>query len=67
MQDKDQYINAPSISMDWPYGAGALLPTVGNLLKWNTALHDGKILKKETLEKAFIKGDDGKYSKIILY
>lgn len=45
--------NSIYISMDWPYAAGALLSTVGDLYKWNTALHEGKFIKKTSLEKAF--------------
>jgi CubicO group peptidase (beta-lactamase class C family) len=34
-------------------GAGALYSTVGDLMKWNEALFSGKVLKEETLRKAF--------------
>ncbi len=56
------YTNALHISMDWPYAAGALMSTVGDLLKWNSALHDGKLISKTTLAKAFVDYDlpDGK-------
>lgn len=48
------YSNAMHISMDWPYAAGALMSTVGDLLKWNTALHDGQLISKTSLAKAFV-------------
>ncbi|MGI9471770.1 MAG: serine hydrolase [Rubripirellula sp.] len=44
-------------ALDWAMsragGAGALYSTVGDLMKWNEALFTGKVLKEETLEKAF--------------
>lgn len=49
-----ELVNAPYISMDWPYSAGALLSTVGDLLKWNNALHSGMFIKPATLETAFV-------------
>lgn len=53
MQNEDGYFNATYLNMEWPYAAGSLLSTVGDLLKWNTTLHAGKLIKKETLAKAF--------------
>ncbi len=50
----EDYVNAMHVSMDWPYAAGALLSTVGDLLKWNTALHNEMFVKKSTLNKAFV-------------
>ncbi|RQO36682.1 serine hydrolase [Chryseobacterium sp. KBW03] len=38
---------------DHPFGAGAMYSTVGDLFKFNEALKNYTILKKETLEKAF--------------
>lgn len=44
-------------AVDWAMsragGAGALYSTVGDLMKWNEALFSGKVLKEETLRKAF--------------
>jgi CubicO group peptidase (beta-lactamase class C family) len=44
-------------ALDWAMsragGAGALYSTVGDLMKWNEALFSGKVLKEETLVKAF--------------
>ncbi|HYD92214.1 MAG TPA: serine hydrolase domain-containing protein, partial [Flavobacterium sp.] len=45
--------NAVAISMTQPYAAGAILSTVEDLFKWNQALLSYKLVKKETLEKAF--------------
>ncbi len=36
-----------------PYAAGAIISNVEDLFKWHKALYSYKILKKETLEKAF--------------
>lgn len=49
----DKYYNADFISMAGFYSAGALLSNTEDLYKWNTALIDHRLLKKETLAKAF--------------
>lgn len=36
------------ISMTMPHAAGALLSTVDDLMKWNRALHEGRVLKSAT-------------------
>ena len=41
-------VPAKVISMTIPNAAGALVSTVGDLLKWNRALHEGRVLKSET-------------------
>ncbi len=46
-------INASMISMTIPYSAGSILSTVEDLYKWNQALHSYRLVKKETLAKAF--------------
>ena len=53
--DKDitGIINAPLMSMTQPYAAGSIQSTVGDLFKWHQAVHAGKLLKKESLDKAF--------------
>jgi CubicO group peptidase (beta-lactamase class C family) len=51
--DGDKTVNADYISMLLPYSAGAIMSTVGDLYKWNRALMSYKLVKKETLEKAF--------------
>ncbi|HOY97622.1 MAG TPA: serine hydrolase [Catalimonadaceae bacterium] len=54
-------VNAHVMSMTIPYAAGSIQSTVGDLFKWHQALHGGKLVKKETLEKAFkpVKLTDG--------
>ncbi|HVV53889.1 MAG TPA: serine hydrolase [Mucilaginibacter sp.] len=48
-----QYQKADFWSATLPYAAGDLVSNVGDLLKWHQALYAGKVLKKQTLEKAF--------------
>ncbi len=45
--------NADPLSMTQPFAAGSLQSTVEDLYKWNRAVHSYKLLKKETLDKAF--------------
>lgn len=49
-------INADYISMAWPFSAGVLYSTVGDLYKWDRALYGNKILSKESLQKMFTPG-----------
>lgn len=53
-QKAEQVVNAEYLSLTQPYAAGSIMSTVDDLLAWNTALHAGKIVKKETLQKAFV-------------
>ncbi len=39
------WARAPYLSMTQPHAAGALVSTVDDLLKWNRALHEGKVLR----------------------
>lgn len=48
----DKVTNADFVSMLVPYSAGAIQSTVGDLFKWNQALHSYKIISKESLKKA---------------
>lgn len=41
-------VSAKVISMTIPNAAGALVSTVDDLLKWNRALHEGRVLKSKT-------------------
>ena len=52
-KDSATYRNVDYISMSLVYSAGALLSNVEDLYKWHQALYAQKLLKKETLEKAF--------------
>jgi CubicO group peptidase (beta-lactamase class C family) len=60
----ERYWNSDFISMSLVYSAGALRSNVNNLFKWHKALHEGKIIKKETFLKAITpyKLSDGKQS-----
>ena len=40
----DRIIRAPYLNHLWPYAAGSLCSTVGDLVKWNEVLHGGEIL-----------------------
>ncbi len=48
-----QYSNAGYISMSQVFGAGALLSNVEDMYKWHQALYNYKLIKKESLDKAF--------------
>ncbi len=54
--------NSMYCSMTQPYSAGSIMSTVGDLFKWHQALYAGKLVKKETLERALTeyKLKDGK-------
>lgn len=41
----DAWARSGYLSMTQPHAAGALVSTVDDLLKWNRALHEGKVLK----------------------
>jgi len=47
------YRNSDFISMSLFYSAGALMANVEDLFRWNEALKSNKLIKKETLGKAF--------------
>ena len=44
----DQWAVAKYLSMTQPHAAGALVSTVGDLLRWNRAVHEGKVLKADS-------------------
>jgi CubicO group peptidase (beta-lactamase class C family) len=46
------YENADYLSMSIPYAAGALMSNAEDMFKWHLALHDYKLVKKESLDKA---------------
>ena len=52
-KDSSAYHNVDYISMSLVYSAGALLSNVTDLFRWHQALYTYKLVKKETLEKAF--------------
>lgn len=46
------YRNADYLSMSLPYAAGSLMSTVDDMLKWQNALREYKLIKKTSFEKA---------------
>ncbi len=58
----DGYINAAYLSMTQPYAAGALTSSVDDLALWDAALYTNKLVKQETLKRAWTasKLNDGK-------
>ncbi|MBL7858988.1 MAG: serine hydrolase [Cyclobacteriaceae bacterium] len=52
-QKKEGYVNAEYLSLTQPYAAGSIMSNVDDLLTWQLALQSGKLVKKETLQKAF--------------
>jgi CubicO group peptidase (beta-lactamase class C family) len=50
---EDDYENADYISMTQPYAAGSLASNVDDMAKWDEALYTEKLLKQETLQKAW--------------
>ncbi len=46
------YAPATNWDMSWAGAAGALYSTVDDLLKWNQALYNGKVLSKKSLDAA---------------
>jgi D-alanyl-D-alanine carboxypeptidase len=48
--------NAAYLSMTLPHAAGALISSVEDLAIWNEALADGKVLRPETLARAWTSG-----------
>lgn len=49
----DGVVNSDYCSMTQPYSAGSIMSTVGDLFKWHQAVHSYKLVKKETIDKAF--------------
>lgn len=49
----DKYLNTQYLSMSHPYSAGALMSNVDDLALWEQALTNGKLLKKESLDRMF--------------
>jgi len=51
--DEKTFINAEFLSMTQPYAAGSIMSTVGDLLIWQNALRDNKIITQASKEKAW--------------
>ena len=52
-QKKEGYVNAEYLSLTQPYAAGSIMSTVDDLLTWQLAIQSNKLVKKETIQKAF--------------
>src|SRR5690606_3497582 len=44
----ERWARARHLSMTQPHAAGALVSTVDDLLKWNRALHSGRVLREDS-------------------
>ncbi|MDB5471476.1 MAG: beta-lactamase family protein [Caulobacter sp.] len=49
--DGGKVVPMRTLSMSQPHAAGALLSTVDDLLKWNRALHEGRLLKSDSYNR----------------
>lgn len=52
-KDDNVFKNAPYLSMTQPFSAGSIQATVEDLYKWQQAVQSYKLVKKESLDKAF--------------
>jgi CubicO group peptidase (beta-lactamase class C family) len=52
----DGLLRAAYLDHTWPYAAGSLCSTVGDLVAWNRALHGGKILSAESYRELITPG-----------
>ena len=43
------------VSLSIPYASGSLMSTVDDMLKWQEAIDQNKLLKQSTMDKAFTK------------
>jgi len=48
-----EYVQADYVHPSLPFAAGAIFSTVDDLWKWNEAIFSNKVIKKESLEKAW--------------
>ena len=53
VQDGDELLNAPYLSMTQPYAAGALVSTLDDLVAWDNALSAGRVLNPASLGRMF--------------
>ncbi|WP_185956504.1 serine hydrolase [Changchengzhania lutea] len=60
------YVNADYLSLTLPYAAGSIMSTVDDLLIWQNAIVNNKLIKKSSLEKA-IRGSELNSGKHISY
>lgn len=52
-QKKEDFVNAEYLSLTQPYAAGSVMSNVDDLLTWQMAVRDNKLVKKETMQLAF--------------
>jgi CubicO group peptidase (beta-lactamase class C family) len=52
-QNNGEFSNAQYISLTLPYAAGAIMSSVDDMLKWQTALSNNVFVKQVTLDKAY--------------
>ncbi len=59
------FVNAEYLSMSHPHAAGSLMSTVDDLAKWDAALYTEKLVKQDSLKKAWTPFvlNDGKATK----
>lgn len=50
---KDSFTNAAYLSMSQPYAAGSLVSSVDDLALWDAALYTDKLIKQESLKRAW--------------
>ena len=50
------FVNAPYLDMSLPYAAGSIYSTVGDLYKWEQALHEGNVISPESRKLMFTPG-----------
>jgi CubicO group peptidase (beta-lactamase class C family) len=49
------YVNKTVINFSVPFASGALMSTLGDMLKWQNALNSNALLSAETAKKAFVR------------
>ncbi|MBK9317251.1 MAG: serine hydrolase [Acidobacteria bacterium] len=47
------WVNSDYLSMSWPHAAGSIISSVDDLAKWDAALYTDKLVKQETLKRAW--------------
>jgi CubicO group peptidase (beta-lactamase class C family) len=52
-QNEDGWVKAQYLSMTQPGAAGAIMSTVDDMYTWNKAVRDNKLVKQESIDRAF--------------
>jgi CubicO group peptidase (beta-lactamase class C family) len=62
-QKEGDYKNAEYLSLTHPYSAGSIMMNVDDLFTWHLAIQSNRLVKKETIQKAFTnyKLNNGKF------